>query len=53
MNDKPLNHLKIVLVEKQETGKWLAKQLGVFVLTVSKWCTHMHHPNLQALAPIA
>lgn len=53
MNVRPLNWLKVVLVEKQRTSKWLAEQLGVSTVTVSKWCTNMHQPDLQALAKIA
>ncbi len=34
---KDLNRLKIVLVEKKKTSKWLAKQLGKNASTVSKW----------------
>ena len=52
MNERPLNRLKVVLVENQKTSKWLAEQLGVAV-TVSKWCTNMHQPDLQTLAKIA
>ncbi|AVM52369.1 helix-turn-helix transcriptional regulator [Bacteroides zoogleoformans] len=50
---KSLNQLKVVLVEKQKTSKWLAEQLGVSTVTVSKWCTNMHQPGLQTLAKIA
>jgi putative transcriptional regulator len=53
MNERPLNRLKVVLVEKQKTSKWLAGQLGVSTVTVSKWCTNMHQPDLQTLAKIA
>ncbi len=53
MNIRPLNRLKVVLVEKQRTNKWLAEQLGVSTVTVSKWCTNMHQPDLQTLAKIA
>lgn len=38
MEGKNLNRLKLVLVEKKRTGIWLAKQLGVSSVTVSKWC---------------
>mgnify|MGYP003497859266 CR=1 FL=1 len=31
-----INRLKIVLVEKKRTGKWLAEQLGKKPSTVSK-----------------
>ena len=53
MNVRFLNRLKVVLVEKQRTSKWLAEQLGVSTVTVSKWCTNMHQPDLQTLAKIA
>lgn len=53
MNVRPLNRLKVVLVEKRRTSKWLAEQLGVSTVTVSKWCTNMHQPDLQTLAKIA
>ena len=35
-----LNRLKIVLVEQNKTGKWLAEQLGKSSSTVSKWCSN-------------
>lgn len=53
MNDRPLNRLKVVLVEKNKTSKWLAEQLGVSAVTVSKWCTNLHQPDLYTLARIA
>lgn len=53
MNIRPLNRLKVVLVEKQRTNKWLAEQLGVSTVTVSKWRTNMHLTDLQKLPKIA
>ena len=53
MDERPLNRLKVVLVEKQKTSKWLSEQLGVSTVPVSKWCTNMHQPDLQTLAKIA
>lgn len=53
MNSIPLNRLKVVLVEKQKTSKWLAEQLGVSAVTVSKWCSNIHQPDLYTLARIA
>ena len=35
-----LNRLKVVLVEKRKTGKWLAEQLGKTTSTVSKLCSN-------------
>ena len=53
MSERPLNRLKVVLVENQKTSKWLAEQLGVSAVTVSKWCTNMHQPSLPQLTEIA
>ena len=50
---KDLNRLKIVLVEKKKTSKWLAEQLGKNASTVSKWCTNTSQPDLQTLDRIA
>ena len=48
-----LNRLKIVLVEKKKTSKWLAAELGKNPSTVSKWCTNVSQPDLQTLKRIA
>lgn len=53
MSMKDLNRIKVVLVEKKVTGKWLAKQLGKSTCTVSKWCTNSSQPDLQTLDQIA
>ena len=53
MNNTPLNRVKVVLVEKQRTSKWLSEQLGVTPATVSKWCTNTSQPDLQTLNRIA
>ena len=48
-----LNRLKLVLVEKKKTGKWVAEQLGKDTTTVSKWCTNTSQPSLETLVEIA
>ena len=48
-----LNQLKIVLVKKKRTSKWLAEQLEDNPTTVSKWCTNKTQPNLQTLKRIS
>ena len=47
------NRLKVVLVEKERSGKWLADQLGKSTCTVSKWCSNTTQPDLQTLDKIA
>ena len=49
---KDVNRLKIVLVEKKKTNKWLAEQLNVNPSTVSKWCTNTSQPPLDTLLQI-
>ena len=48
-----LNRIKIVLVEQQKTGKWLAEQMGKSACTVSKWCSNSSQPDLATLDKIA
>ena len=48
-----INRLKIVLVEKKKTSKWLAEQLKVNRSTVSKWCTNTSLPPLESIISIS
>ena len=48
-----LNRIKLVLIENDKTGKWLAEQLGKDPVTVSKWCTNTSQPDLYTLNSIA
>ena len=48
-----LNRIKVVLVEKQKTGIWLAEQLGKSNCTISKWCSNTIQPDLQTLDKIS
>ena len=48
-----VNRIKLVLVEKKRTNKWLSEQMGVTPSTVSKWCTNSSQPDLPSLLKIA
>lgn len=48
-----VNRIKVVLVDKGRTNKWLAEQLNVAPSTVSKWCTNVAQPPLETLMQIA
>lgn len=48
-----INRLKIALVERKKTSKWLAEQLGKDPGTVSKWCTNTTQPSLETLVEVA
>ena len=53
MEGKKINRLKLVLVEKKRTGVWLAQELGVSPVTISKWCSTITQPSLSTLSKIA
>lgn len=53
MGTTNLNRLKVVLVEQNKTGKWLAEQLGMSTCSVSKWCQNTVQPDLQTLVRIS
>ena len=50
---KEINRIKVVLVDKKRTNKWLAEQLDKDPATVSKWCTNSAQPSLEMLIKIA
>ncbi|WP_300916307.1 helix-turn-helix transcriptional regulator [Duncaniella muris] len=52
-DEQDINRIKIVLVEKKRSNKWLAQELGKDPATVSKWCTNTTQPDLQTLAKVA
>ena len=43
----------MVLAEKQITNRWLAEQLGVTDMTVSRWSTNKVQPSVSQLVEIA
>lgn len=48
-----INRLKLLLVEKKKTCKWLSEQLRITPSTVSKWCTNTSQPDMETLAKIS
>ena len=50
---KQLNRIKIVLVEKNKTARWLSQQVGKNACSVSRWCTNASQPDLETLFRIA
>ena len=51
--EEDINRLKVVLVEKKKTSKWLSEQLGIAPSTVSKWCTNTTQPDIETFIRIA
>ena len=52
MNNYP-NRLRIVMAEKNITNRWLAAQLGVTEMTVSRWSTNKMQPSVAQFINIA
>ncbi len=53
MSKNAINRIKVVLVEKGLSSKWLAEQLGKNEATISRWCTNDVQPPLTTLVKIA
>lgn len=50
---RKLNRLKAVLAEQDKTGKWLAEELKVSPITVSRWAKNTSQPDLETINKIA
>lgn len=48
-----MNRIKVTLVEKQKTNRWLAKQMGKSENTISRWCSNKSQPSIVQLQEIA
>ena len=53
METERINRIKVVLVEQNGTGKWLAEQLQKNEATISRWCSNTSQPSLEMLVKIA
>jgi len=47
------NKIRVVLAEKEVTGHWLAAQMGVTDITVSRWKTNKIQPSMAQYVEIA
>ena len=48
-----LNRLKVSLVERNKTSKWLAEQMGKSETTISRWASNKSQPSVEQLFAIA
>lgn len=48
-----LNRLKVALVERKRTSKWLAVQMEKSETTVSRWASNKSQPSVEQLFEIA
>lgn len=47
------NRLRIILAEKNVTNHWLATEMGVTDITVSRWCTNRIQPSISQLVQMS
>ena len=47
-----MNRIKVTLVEKQKTNRWLAEQMGKSENTISRWCSNKSQPSIAQLQEI-
>lgn len=47
------NRIRVVLADKQITNRWLAEQMGVTDMTVSRWKTNKIQPAMAQFVEIA
>lgn len=47
------NRIRVVLADKHITNRWLAQQLSVTDMTVSRWTTNKIQPSVSQLIEIA
>ena len=48
-----MNRIKVTLVEKQKTNRWLAEQMCKSENTISRWCSNKSQPSIAQLQEIA
>jgi len=50
---KQINWLKILLFEKNKSGKWLGENICKDPATISRWCNNHAQPSVETFTRIA
>lgn len=53
MEKQSVNRIRVALAEKNKSNKWLAEQIGVSVITMSRWVNNRMQPSLNQLVKMA
>ena len=53
MEEQSLNRIRVAIAEKNKSNKWLAEQIGVSVITMSRWVNNRMQPSLDQLVKMA
>jgi len=47
------NRLRVILAEQVKTNRWLAEQMGVSEMTVSRWTTNKIQPSMAQFVALS
>lgn len=50
---KVKNKIKVKLVERGRTNRWLALKMNKSENTISRWCSNKNQPSVQTLGDVA
>jgi len=47
------NRLRVILAEKEKTNRWLADQMDVSEMTISRWTTNKIQPSMAQFVALS
>jgi len=47
------NRLRVILAEQVKTNRWLADQMGVSEMTISRWTTNKIQPSIAQFVALS
>ena len=53
MEELKLNRIRVIMAEKEKTGRWLSEKIGKSNCTISKYLNQRVQPDLKTLNDIA
>lgn len=53
MEELKLNRIRVIMAEKEKTGRWLGEKIGKSNCTISKYLNQRVQPDLKTLNDIA
>jgi putative transcriptional regulator len=53
MSNQNINRIRVILAEQERSNKWLAEQLNVSEVTISRWVNNSQQPAVEMFLKIA
>ena len=53
MTGQSINRIRVALAERNKTNRWLAEQMGISEITISRWVQNKTQPSLEQLLQVA